>query len=694
MGSPAEEKDSPRYTNHLINETSPYLLQHAHNPVDWYPWGKEALKKARVEDKPILLSIGYAACHWCHRLSSESFEDEETARIMNELFVNVKVDREERPDLDHIYMNFIQMTTGTGGWPMTVFLTPTCVPFFGGTYFPPTDNLNLPSFKRVLLSVSEAYRRRPDETHELAISMLGELRRLGIAEESNEVISLALLDDAYRNTIRNYDATNGGFGGAPKFPAPMNMDFILRLYKRTGHAAMPEKVTHTCHKMAEGGIYDQLGGGFHRYSTDARWLVPHFEKMLYDNAQLSRTYLHVYQITGDDFYRHIAEDIYSYILREMTSPEGGFYSTQDADSEDEEGKFFVWTVEEVKELLGEEEGSLFCSYYDVSETGNFEGKNILNIRHSIAMEAAEQGIEVEKLREILERGKKILFEAREKRVKPFRDEKILTAWNGLMLESFAEAAAILDRKDYLEVAIRNAKFVLDNLRSDNGLLLRTYKDGQAKLNAYLEDYAYYASGLIALYETTGNVRWLSEARAVADLMIEEFWDQENGGFYFTGKSHEELIIRAKDYFDSATPSGNSVAAEVLLKLDFLTGKDDYGRIAVSIFRLLTDSIRRYGSAFGRVLCAMDFHLSTPKEIVILGQPDAQDTKELLRTVWSTYLPNKVVVLSDGKDKRAQELIPLLQDKTMIDGKATAYVCENYACQQPVTTAKELAAQLS
>lgn len=680
------------FTNRLINETSPYLVQHAHNPVDWYAWGEEALQKAADENKPILLSIGYAACHWCHVMAHESFEDEETAKIMNEHFVNIKVDREERPDLDQIYMNFVQLTTGHGGWPLTAFLTPTCVPFYGGTYYPPVDRYNMPSFKRVLLSVADAYQNKTDEIFESAVSMLGELRRVGLTEESNEAISLKLLEDAYRNTTRGYDATNGGFGGAPKFPAAMSLEFLLRMYKRDGDEKTLEMVTHTCKKMANGGMYDQLGGGFSRYSTDARWLVPHFEKMLYDNAQLSRLYVHLFQVTGDGFYRNVAEDIYDYVLREMTSTEGGFYSAQDADSEGVEGKFFVWTPKEVKEILGEDDGKLFCNFYDVSEAGNFEGESILNVRQTIEENAKQQNVTIEKLRDVLENGKKKLFEIREKRIKPLRDEKVLTAWNGLMLESFAESAAILDRKDYLEVAEKNADFILKTLRGKNGLMLRTYKDGIAKLNGYLEDYAFFASGLIALYEATGNLRWIKEARTIADKMIDEFWDEESGGFYFTGKSHEELIVRSKDYFDNATPSGNSVATEVLLKLSILIDNDSYKRIAVTIFRLLADSIRRYGSAFGRLMSVIDFHLSTPKEIVIIGDKDSDDTKELLRTVWFNYIPNKIVVLSDDKDKEAK-VIPLLENRLMIDDKATAYICENFTCQQPVTTKEELAEQL-
>jgi uncharacterized protein YyaL (SSP411 family) len=682
-----------KHINRLSKETSPYLLQHAHNPVDWYPWGEEAFEHARRDNKPILLSIGYSACHWCHVMEHESFENEKIAGLMNENFINIKVDREERPDLDQIYMNAVQMMTGHGGWPMTMFLTPEGVPFYGGTYFPPEDRFNIPGFPRVLLGVADAYRSRPDEVEETATSMLKELQRMGQTSESNESLTLEILDTAERKIAGSYDARHGGFGNAPKFPAAMNLEFLLRQYYRTGNSELLKMIENTCRKMAEGGLYDQLGGGFHRYSTDARWLVPHFEKMLYDNALLSRLYLHVYQQTKDDFYRRIAEETLDYVIREMTDERGGFYSTQDADSEGHEGKFFVWTIDEVKEILGEEDGVLFSAYYDVTEEGNFEGKNILNVSRSMEEVAKAAGVTTKRLREVLESGRRELFAVRERRIKPARDEKILTAWNGLMLASFAEAAAILERVDYKDVAEKNAQFVLENLQR-GGLLLRTHKGNQSKLNGYLDDYAFLVDGLIALYQATGKLRWLEEARALTDRMLEEFWDDEEGGFFYTGKSHEELIVRSKDYLDNATPSGNSVAAEVLLHLAILIANEDYSRKAVTVFRLLSDPLKRYASAFGRLLGALDFYLSSPKEIAIVGETGAQGTRELLREVWTRYLPNKIVAQSSGEDTSAAEAVPLLLDRPMIDGRATAYVCEHYTCQQPVTSPAELARQLS
>jgi uncharacterized protein len=680
------------HTNRLINETSPYLLQHAHNPVDWFPWGDEAFQLARREKKPVLLSIGYSACHWCHVMEHESFENEAIAKLMNEHFVNIKVDREERPDLDQIYMNAVQMMTHHGGWPMTVFLTPEAVPFYAGTYFPPEDRYNMPGFPRVLISLADAFRERPGEIQETATAILDALKQSTATIESNESFSPALLETAYRGIIKNYDVTNGGFGGAPKFPPAMSLEFLLHTYYRTGEPRALEIITHTCRKMAQGGIYDHLGGGFHRYSTDARWLVPHFEKMLYDNALLSRLYLHYYQVTGDISARSVAEGILDYVVREMTDPLGGFYSTQDADSEGVEGKFFVWSLDEIKKLLGEREAGLFAAYYNVTESGNFEGENILNIPSDLAEVARAENVTPERLTETLNESRRILFEAREKRVKPDRDEKVLTAWNGLMLASFAEAGAILNRADYTQVAKHNARFVLDSLRKE-GLLQRTYKDGQAKLNAYLEDYAFYIDGLLTLFETTGELEWFQEACALTATMIDEFWDEQEGGFFFTGKSHEDLIVRAKDFFDNATPSGNSVAAEVLLRIGMLTDNSDYQRRAATVLRLTSSMVGRYASGFGRILCAFDFYLGKPKEIAIVGAPASEDTKSLLKEIWRPYLPNKVIAQAASDDKTAAELIPLLRDRPLRDNKATAYVCEHFVCKEPATSPGQLASQL-
>ncbi len=682
----------PKHTNRLAHESSPYLLQHAHNPVDWYPWGIEALTRARTEHKPILLSIGYSACHWCHVMEHESFENEEIARLMNEHFVNIKVDREERPDLDQVYMNAVQLMTGHGGWPMTVFLTPDLVPFYGGTYFPPVDRHNLPGFPRLLSAIASAFEQDPDGIAQTANSILAELRRMNVTSEAGGTLSTATLNAAQRALARTYDNRLGGFGGAPKFPAAMNLEFLLRMFHRTGAAAALDMVTHTCRQMAEGGLYDQLGGGFHRYATDARWLVPHFEKMLYDNAQLARLYLHVYQATGAEFYRRITEETLDYVVREMTDARGGFYSTQDADSEGVEGKFFVWSVAEINALLGETDGALVCAYYGATAEGNFEGENILNVPRPADVVARELNVSVAELMAAVERGRRTLFATRERRVKPGRDEKVLTAWNGLMLTCFAEAAVVLERADYREIAERNANFLLAELRRADALL-HVWKDGQAKQQGFLDDYACVAQGLVALYEATGTLRWLEAALALTEEMRAEFWDEAEGGFFYTARRGEQLIVRQKDYLDNATPSGNSVAAELLLRLAALTEKPDYQRQAVTIFRLVSDTMMRYPSAFGCLLGAIDFHLSPPKEIVLVGITDAREARALTRAVWRPYLPNKIVAQTGESDARAVALVPLLRDRPALAGQPTVYVCENYTCQQPVATAEELAAQL-
>jgi len=675
-----------KFSNRLTNETSPYLLQHAHNPVDWFAWGEEAFEKARSEDKPVLISIGYSACHWCHVMESESFEDEATAAIMNEHFVNIKIDLEERPDVDQIYMQFVQMTAGSGGYPLNVFLTPDKLPFFGGTYFPPVSRYNLPSFRQILSSIADAWRNNRDELLHSANEITGEMQRVGLPTFEASGLLLDQLDAAFLNFTRSFDEVNGGFGGAPKFPPPMSQEFLLRYYHRTKDKDALEMVEKTCAEMAHGGIYDHLGGGFHRYTVDAVWLVPHFEKMLYDNAQLTRIYLHLFQATKNEFYKRVAVETLEYIKREMLDERGGFYTAQDADSEGVEGKFFVWQSEEVAKILGVEEARIFSFCYDVTEFGNFEEKNILNVKNSLEVSARQLKISVNELKDILERGKKLLFEEREKRIKPFRDEKVITAWNGLMLATFAEASAILQSEDYLVIARKNADFTLENLQKD-GYLLRTWKDGQAKLNGYLEDYANFTDGLLEFFQVSGEMKYFDEAVRLADLMIAEFWDEGAGGFFFTANNHEKLLMRSKEFYDNATPSGNSAAADVLLKLAKLTGDEKYEHYAVTVLRLVAPQIKRYAQAFGRVLSAIEFHLNPIKEIVILGEKG----NELERKVWREYLPNKIVVLVEG---RSETSIPLLRERQMIDGKPTAYVCENFVCQKPVTTVEDLAIQIS
>jgi uncharacterized protein YyaL (SSP411 family) len=673
------------FRNRLADETSPYLLQHAHNPVDWYPWGEEAFEKARAEDKAVLLSIGYSACHWCHVMAHESFEDESIAKIMNEHFVNIKVDMEERPDVDKIYMNFVQLTTGSGGWPLTAFITHDQRPFFGGTYFPPAPRYNMPSFEQILVSVAEAYRERRDEVLHSANDIVGEIRRLGLAEEAGQPVTHELMDIAFQSFVRTFDHNNGGFGGAPKFPAPMALEFLLRYHKRTGNTNALDMVVRSCNKMAEGGIFDQLGGGFHRYTVDAIWLVPHFEKMLYDNAQLTRVYLHLFQVTGDQFYRNVAEQTLEYIVREMLDESGGFYSAQDADSEGVEGKFFVWSEDELQELLGEKQAAVFSHFYDVTAGGNFEGKNILNVKSTISETAAATGQSVEEVSEILKNGRSILFDKREGRIKPFRDEKVLTAWNGLMMAAFADAAAVLGETRYLEIAKKNADFLMSEM-TRNGRLLRTWKNGVARVDAYLEDYANLSDVLFELFQVSGDEKYLEESKRLASLMIEEFWDEDNGGFFFTAHDHEELLLRSKDYNDNATPSGNSAAFDVLLKLSKIYGDTGFARYATTGLRIVASQMKRYPGAFGRALSAMEFDQGSVREVVIVGARGS-DLEEFMSI---HYLPDTVLYLTDGN---AGTETALLEGRGMIDGKPTAYVCRDFACQRPVTTVDELAVLL-
>ncbi len=681
--------DNPKHTNRLINETSPYLLQHAHNPVDWYPWGEEALALAKQQDKPILLSIGYAACHWCHVMEHESFENEQIAAVMNQHFVNIKVDREERPDLDEIYMNAVQLLTGQGGWPMTMFLTPELKPFYGGTYFPPDNRYGRPGFPRVLLGVAEAYRERPDAVAQQADQILTNLDRLSAMEGHGHQLTAEMLDRAYQDYRSRFDYHNGGFGEAPKFPPSMGLSLLLRHWHRTGNSNALETVEITLKKMAYGGMYDQLGGGFHRYSVDERWLVPHFEKMLYDNALLSVTYLEAYQATGKAFYRRIAAETLDYVLAEMYDAEsGGFYSTQDADSEGVEGKFFVWDLDEVEKHLGTEKAKIFCEYYDVTEHGNFEHKNILHVQTPADLFARKLGMDVEELERILAEGRETLFAVREQRIKPGLDDKILTSWNGLMIRSMAMGYQILGDERYQEAAEKSARFVLSELSQDSGLLLRTHRAGKSHLNAYLEDYSYFVTGLINLYEATFEVEWLTEAERLNQIMIEQFWDEANGSFFFTSKNHETLIVRSKPGYDGATPSGVSMALHNLLRLDRFLNRPDFREKVETTLDVYYRQIEHSPSGSAQMLCELDFLLSTPKEIAIVGQRESGDTKAALGAIHSRFIPNKLVALaSDGA--AVSDFIPLFDGKTRVDGKTTIYVCENYTCQAPTTDVEEL-----
>ena len=663
--------------NQLVNETSPYLLQHVDNPVHWYPWGAEALDRARREDKPIFLSIGYSACHWCHVMAHESFESEATAAILNRHFVNIKVDREERPDLDQIYMGAVQMMTGRGGWPMSVFLTPDGAPFYGGTYFPPVPRHGMPAFPMVLQAIAEAWQERRQELVQGGAQLVEQIGKQGqIGDQTGAPLSQESLRTAFQNIRGAFDHARGGWGDGPKFPQPMTLEFLLRYHEITGDKQALAMVTQTLDAMARGGIYDQIGGGFHRYSVDDRWLAPHFEKMLYDNAQLARVYLHAWQVTGEVLFRTICEEILGYVMREMTNPAGGFYSTQDADSEGEEGKFFLWTPAELQNVLGDEvEG--FIAAYPVSERGNFEGMNILQFEGDLAQRPA------------LADARRKLWAAREARIRPGRDEKVLTAWNGLMLAAFAEAARVLDREDYRDVAERNAEFLLQELRGPErgGRLLRTWKDGDAKLNAYLEDYAHLIDGWLELYQTTFDSRWYSAAHELAEVMIAHY--AAPIGFFDTSDDHEELIIRPRETQDNATPSGNAMAATVLPRLAGLAVEPQYTDLAERSLAAMQTLMARHPLGFGQWLVAGAYLLSTPREIAILGDPESPEFRALLAAGQSGYRPHQVVAAGQPRDH-----VSLLQDRTLLDGRATAYVCVDFTCRRPVNDPATLRAILN
>jgi uncharacterized protein YyaL (SSP411 family) len=639
--------------NRLAAETSPYLLQHADNPVDWYAWGEEAFARARAEDRPVLLSVGYAACHWCHVMEHESFENNEIARLMNEHFVSVKVDREERPDVDGLYMDAVLAMTGHGGWPMTVFLTPDGKPFFGGTYFPPEPRPGMPSFPQVLLAVAEAYRTQRDDLDRQAGALVDAIRRASEQPPSGEPLTTALLTGAVPSLRRLFDPAEGGFGPAPKFPAASTIELLLRLHVRGGADGALAMATLTLDRMAAGGMYDVLGGGFHRYSVDARWLVPHFEKMLYDNALLASAYLHAWQTTGSELYRRVTEETLDYLLRELRVPEGGFASAQDADTEGVEGLTYTWTAEEIETVLGE--------------------------AHPEWLQPFEHGRSVVR-GGVPEGARASLLAAREGRPQPLRDDKVLAGWSGLALAALAEAGAALGRAELLEVATALGEFLLGPLSDERGRLLRTYRDGDARIPAYLEDYANVANGLVELSWATGQLRWLEEARRLAGVMVELFADPERGGFFVDAPEGDGLVARRKEFDDHPTPAGNSMAAFVLLRLARVYGDAELERHAVGVFRLGRQLMERAPGAISHLLCALDLHFSTPSEIAVVGPAD-----DLRAAALEGFRPNTVFAFS----AEPTDAVPLLAGKGLVDGRAAAYVCESFACQRPVTTAAEL-----
>ncbi|MBT3392340.1 MAG: thioredoxin domain-containing protein, partial [Chloroflexi bacterium] len=678
-------------------ENSPYLLQHATNPVDWYPWGEEALEIARREDKPIFLSVGYAACHWCHVMAHESFEDADTAGIMNQHFVNIKVDREERPDIDTIYMQAVVAMTGQGGWPMSVFLTPEGEPFYGGTYFPPEPRYRMPAFRQILLSITQIWRDERGKILHSSQTLAQQLQQtFSVPNTAGNGISLQTLEQAVTHLTQAYDEQYGGWGQAPKFPQPMAIEFLLRQATRGNRAARGDQkaleiATHALRAMAKGGMYDVVGGGFARYSVDARWLVPHFEKMLYDNAQLALAYLHAYLLTGEAFFRRICEEVLDFTLREMTHPQGGFFSSLDADSEGEEGKFYVWTLEEIQEIITDpQETIFFLAAYGVTQGGNFEGKNILQRVLDDEQLAEEFDIPLEDVPHKLAQTHARLLEKRAGRIRPGTDDKVLTFWNAMMLTAFAEAGRYLRRDDYTQIAERNAEFLLENLYLEDRLL-RSWRNGQAKYNAYLEDYASLILALLALYQTDSNLRWYTEAQKLGEEMVAHFSDPA-GGFFDTRDDHEALLLRPKDLQDNATPSGNALAATALLQLAAYELNTQWHDRAEAMLAALAPNMARYPTGFAQWLCASDLAIGPSREVAILGERNHPETQQLIDALWQSYRPR---TLSAHSPYPAPAAAPeILKNRPLQNIRPTAYVCQGYTCKNPVNTPAEMLAHLN
>ena len=685
-------------SNRLARETSPYLLQHKDNPVDWYPWSEEALSTAKALDKPIFLSIGYSSCHWCHVMERESFENNEIATLMNERFVNIKVDREERPDIDSIYMSAVQSITGHGGWPMSVFLSPDGAPFYGGTYFPNQDRGGMPSFPSVLIAASDAYRDRRGEITQSAARVVHAISSQSRARMSIEPITHSMFHSAYRHLAPEFDWQNGGIGLQPKFPQPMVYEFLLTHSALQNNSKAQEFVELTLNKMACGGIYDQIGGGFHRYSVDSVWLVPHFEKMLYDNGQMVSLYLHAWQRNSDPLFAKIVDETLNYLKREMRdSMTGAFYSATDADSEGEEGKFFVWQVNEINEVLGTELAETAKTYWDATRFGNFEGNNILYMHRTDETVATQLGLSVEELSSKIAEAKRLLYRARLKRVPPMTDDKVITSWNALAMRAFAESGAAFGRNDWIEIAVKNAEFIFKRLVNDDGRLMRSCKadpESNATVLGFLEDYAYLADALTHLYESTFDLKWLEKAESLCDAMIELFWNPADGVFYDTGSDQEKLIIRPRDTFDNAQPCGGSAASMALLRCAEFTGNLDFERVAATNLRSMRELIERAPSAFAWWLQAAEYYASPIKQLVIVGDGNDTETKAMLNEARRGFNPDRIVALMEPRHDDSGDTLPLFQGRNMIDGKATAYVCRNYTCELPVTQTAALAAQLN
>lgn len=678
--------DREPHQNRLIFEKSPYLLQHAENPVDWYPWSEEAFLKAKKEDKPIFLSIGYSACHWCQVMERESFEDEEVAQLMNKFFVAVKVDKEERPDIDNIYMTVCQYMTGSGGWPLTVIMTPDKEPFFAGTYFPKQAKFGRPGLMEILEQIASLWRKDRPRVLQAGNQVTQTLQEISSSPMSGNLTE-ENLKQAYQKFEDSFDETYGGFGLAPKFPSAHNLSLLLRLWKRNGEEKALKMIEKTLDAMWRGGMYDHLGFGFHRYSTDSKWLVPHFEKMLYDQAMLAIAYVEAYQATGKEQYAEVARQIFTYVLRDMTSPEGAFYSSENADSEGEEGRFYVWTQDEIEAILEKQRGDLFCRFYGVTKKGNLEkGRSVLHIGKPVEEFARDEGMTADELKKTLEQSRKRLFAAREKRIHPSKDDKILTDWNGLMIVALSKGAQALNKPEYADAARKAADFLLKELRRKDGRLLHRYRKSEAAIPGYLDDYASLVWGLVDLYETTFEAHYLREALALTDDMLRIFWHDKDGGLYFTGSDSEKLIARMKDAYDGAVPSGNSVATLNLLRLGRMTMKQEFEKQAEKAMESFGKTISRSPTAFSQFLIALDFAVGPAKEIVIAGNLLQEDTNQMLDAVRRRFLPRKVLILHPkGEDgKTIEKIILFVKHQNEINGKATAYICEGYACKAPTT----------
>lgn len=685
-----EEKMNSTTKNRLQYEKSPYLLQHSENPVDWYPWGKEAFEKAKKEDKPIFLSIGYSTCHWCHVMEHESFEDPEVAALMNKAFVNIKVDREERPAIDNIYMTVCQMMTGSGGWPLTIIMTPDKKPFFAGTYFPKKSRFGRIGMLELVPKVVDAWKNKRKELEDSADHISGEIQSISNHPVGTNPLPESLLETAYRQMADSYDSQYGGFGLAPKFPTPHRLLFLLRYYQKTGQKNALGIVTNTLDKMRQGGIYDQIGYGFHRYSTDREWLVPHFEKMLYDQALLTMVYTEAYQATKDKKFANVTEEIITYIVRDMTSPEGGFYTAEDADSEGEEGKFYVWKVDELKEILTPEELNLVIEFYNIEKAGNYQveatgqknGTNILHLDHETTFEPKE----ITKIRQKL-------FDARKMRIHPLKDTKILADWNGLMISALAKAGRVMDKPEFTEVAEKAANFILDKMMNKEGRLYHLYKDGYAGIDGKLQDYTFMIWGLIELYESTFKVEYLETAIKLTDTLLEYFWDDKHGGFFMTADDAEKLLARPKEIYDGAIPSGNSVAMLNMAYLAGFTGNQKYNEKAAAIGKAFSKQIEQNPSAHAMLMCALLFETYPPFEVVITAEKKDKACQDMLKALNSVYFPNKIVIFREGKAGSPPppicKIAKFATEQTPIDGKPTAYICENFACKQPVNNPREM-----